>query len=170
METMMVLVIAMPAADGGAVVGKGVEAGTGVESGIVVGTVETLREAVGLSLGDALGSTDGEAVGLSFGDALAGEGATGQYSCLGFPRSLCEEERDQNALVSECSFNIISNSKPAFTYEDGPASTLAIDKDRERTTIICECNCIKVKNVFIEFIDANDIELDCSWDICTVGD
>jgi CTP synthase (UTP-ammonia lyase) len=65
---------------------------------------------------------------------------------------------------------MISNSKPAFTYEDGPASTLAIDEGREKTTIVCECNDINVNNGFIEAIDANDIELDCSWDIYRVGD
>jgi hypothetical protein len=78
--------------DEGEPVGAGSE-GANETVGLSVGVVEGVAEIVGISVDGA-----GDKVGVDEGST--GGGAAGQYSCLASPRSLCEEERDQNALVS----------------------------------------------------------------------
>jgi hypothetical protein len=61
--------------------------------GLSVGVVEGAAEIVG-------NSVDGADDKVGLGEGSTGGGATGQSSCLASPRSLCQEERDQHALVS----------------------------------------------------------------------
>ena len=108
---------------------EGAEEGANETVGLSVGVVEGADEIVGNAV-DVVGNE----VGLGEG-SIAG-GANGQYSCLASPSSLCQEERGQHALMSVRSTYFKCSPKPPFTYEDGPASTLAIDKCREKTTIV----------------------------------
>jgi hypothetical protein len=65
------------------------------EESISVGLSDGLVE--GAIVGNAV---DGAVDKVGLDEGSTGGGAAGQYSCLTSPRSVCQEERGQHALVS----------------------------------------------------------------------